>query len=139
MPRLILFVCCRSASVDYATNSLSLFDIVEQGEAAGFPAGFPEFTIVTLWRRNEDEADAGMIQNVVLVDPDGQKLGEVETRFTFEKLRHRITNRIQGLGFPKSGVYEFQLFVRREGSQASTTPVWSYPVHMVQASTTAST
>lgn len=133
MPRLMLFTLCQSVSIDYALNTLSIFNMLEQTNAPNFPAELGEVACVTIWMRNDDEVGASMLQNVVVLDPDGVRLGGIETSFVLERLRHRIVNRLQRVALPRPGMYEFQLFVRREDGEYSPTPVWTYPFELRQA------
>ena len=51
----ILFVCSESATIDVRTNTLSVFHIMEEVNAANFPFLLQKFSVVVVLSRTEDE------------------------------------------------------------------------------------
>jgi len=110
-----------------------LIGIIEQLNVLSFPAAVGEVSIVATWRRYEDEAEGSMIQRVVLFSPEKEQLLTVETPFIFEKLAHRIINRVAGLPLKGPGLHELCVYVTRQGSQYPDKPASSFPIQVVQA------
>lgn len=133
MPRLLLFAPCQLASIDSATNNLSLINVIEAVTVPSFPAGLQELALVTSWRRYEEEAEASMAQRVVFFGPDKERVVTLETPFIFEKLGNRIVNRIANLPLKGPGQYEFCVFVKRQGAEYPEKPDSCYPLLVQQA------
>lgn len=132
MPRLLLFVPCQVAIIDSSSNVLSTINVIEGMNLAQFPGALPELSIVTSWRRYDDESDASMVQKVDLVNPDGVGIFSQETPFLFERLGHRVVNRIGGVSVQAAGPYELQVRITRQGTQFSQEPQASYPLIIQQ-------
>ncbi len=132
MPRLLLFAPCQLGIIDSATSVLSIINLIEAVNLGQLPGALPEISIVSIWRRYDEELDASMVQKVVLLDSDRQVLISIETPFLFERMGHRIINRIGSLPITRAGAHEFQLFVKRQGSDYPSAPSASYPLLVQQ-------
>lgn len=134
MPRLLLFAPCQIGSIDSGTNTLSLINVIEGFDSPKFPGNLPQFALVAVWRRYEEEAEASMIQKIVMLDPNKEQAATIETPFIFEKLGHRVINRVAGLPIKSPGTYEFSIFVARQGTPFLDEPAASYPIIVQKAS-----
>ncbi len=113
---------------------LSLINVIEGFDSRELPGNLPQFALVAAWRRYEEEAEASMIQKIVMLDPNKEKAATIETPFIFEKLGHRVINRVAGLPIKSPGTYEFSIFVARQGTPFLDEPAASYPLIVQKAS-----
>lgn len=109
MPRCAFFVVSESASLDVATNRLSIFHILEQISAPSFPAVHPISTMVAMVERTLDEPDEISVHARVAVN--GNPLGpDVPITLAFQgHLRLRFIGNLQGIVVPEHGVLEIDL------------------------------
>jgi len=134
MPRNLLFAPCQIALVDGATTGLSIVNIIESVGVRTFPAVMQDVSIVTMWRRHEDEAESQMVQKITLEDPDHRVVLSAETPFIFERIGHRTINRLS-ITFPGPGPYELCLYITRAGADFPEHPVTRFPIVVQQAPT----
>ena len=133
MPRLLLFAPCQTALIDAASGNLSLINVVQSVRVPTTPIPLLPVTLVALWRRSEEEVDAAMTQLVIVRGPDNNEIGRVETQFIFQRLGHRIINKVGGFQIPHQGNYEFQLYITRQGAEYPEQPASSFPLLIQQA------
>lgn len=110
MPRLEFFVVAESLSIDQATNELSIFNIWEEVRSPGFPLIIPKCAAISLWRSEPNDAGQDWTA-AVRVTPPGEPTIELPITFRFaeNELRHRITQRIQGIPVQREGDLHFEL------------------------------
>ena len=105
----LLFVACaETATVDAATNRLSMFNIAEEVPAAMFPSIIQTLTLVILLARSKGEGDD--IQLKISADINGQQLFELPFNFSFlGKPRARGLANLQGIPLPSAGTLTFHV------------------------------
>lgn len=125
-------VLCRSASVDKESNSLSLFNVLEEitiNKAEDLKRGketigaeeqafiIPiEFVIVTFLERLDDKDQGSMTKEaqVEIVDPSSRSIlkreFEINFRQGFKRLRHLF--KMNGLKITTAGTYKFYISIR---------------------------
>lgn len=115
------FTFCESAVVDNLTNNISLFNAVEQIQAAEFPIAMPNavFAIYAYREDQEDFSRARLEYRVNVVRPDG------EVRVLFDQViestnpRHRIRASARGLLLDVPGLRWFTLELKaKDGTWA---------------------
>lgn len=131
---------CRFASVDKESNSLSLFNVIEEitvsskvenleqkegaigTEGAAIIAPL-EFAIVTLLERLDDKDRGSMIKNaeIEIVDPSERSLlkREFEINFQqgFKRMRHIL--KMNGLKITTAGTYKFCISIKESKEELS--------------------
>ena len=115
--KLLLFVCCESASIDIASQNLSLFNLFETVNASSFPLPLQRLTVVTWAEREKDEPRIVSYKTRWLLN--GNKIGELPFELDFQdRLRSRAIIQVAGLVINEPGVLEVQLRLgtRRVGS-----------------------
>ncbi len=111
-------IITQSSAIDRDTNSLSLFDVVEEinlqitgplPENAAFPINTQ---LVSLWEREESGTDLELKVRVVLKDPKGENLMENEASLKLEPahIRSRFRIQFQGMRITSPGVYKYALY-----------------------------
>lgn len=118
--KVIWAVLCQNSVIDKATNTISLFNVVEEIQVAPQPPQEPlippaagrgasiVFQLVTLWGRSNEDAPEQGRGRLRLVLPDGESTitGEYEVDLAkFLRLRH-ITQ-IATLPIRNEGIYKF--------------------------------
>ena len=122
----LLHICTDFASVDLYSNKLSLFNIIEELNAASFPVFLQQFTIVTMLERTEDEPDSVIGSFKVTFDSRNKELFETSIEFKFQQhLRTRNISNFSGLLLPAPGRLSIELYL--DGNIAS-----SWPIHVNQ-------
>jgi len=96
------FVCADSASVDRASNKLSLFNLAEEFSASGFPVMGSAFAVVTsLTRESADPEDIMITIGAAL---NGKTLFEVPFHVAFEgRRRMRAIANFDGVALATPG------------------------------------
>lgn len=115
-------VLCRDSIIDRDSNSVSLFNVLEQitirGEMdRGEPAVAPiEMEVVSLWSRSDYDVPAKGVQRLRLLSPSGETLASGEQEIDLSKHR-RFRNRARFRGLPVQGTgrYTFRVEQKREG------------------------
>lgn len=115
-------VLCRQASVDNPTNTLSMFDCLEQinvtidksdksdKKKIGEPINIPlEFEMVQFWRDENVNRDRTFEVKVELRDANNKILKELDSRLILKKGIKRMRNRMHIKGFlaTVAGTYYF--------------------------------
>ena len=96
------FVCAESASVDSASNKLSLFNLAEEFSASGFPVMGSAFAVVTSLTRESADPDDIMI--TIGAALNGKMLFEVPFHVAFEgKPRMRAIANFDGVALATPG------------------------------------
>ncbi|MGE0651925.1 MAG: hypothetical protein AB7P12_09265 [Alphaproteobacteria bacterium] len=93
----VLFLACAdSASIDQRTNRLSLFNIIEELSAAGFPANVPSLALVMLLKRSRKESEE--VELGITGRLNGKDLFSGAFRISFQgKLRTRAIANMQNV------------------------------------------
>ena len=129
MARHIWSVLCNRASIDSTTNTLSLFEVLEEVQAkVSIPSGSAPptdltipltVTLASLWERSEmDVAETSESFEVRLKDPNGKELARNEQVFSLDgaKKRMRILLTTQ-LNVRMSGRFEFRVMERSKAGK----------------------
>lgn len=120
-------VLSASSSVDQQTNSLSIFNVVEEITITSIPQiaenrspkdGSPQkfsiplnLTITSLWQRNDDvnEGDMSVDARIRFTDPKGEMVNQNPLPLSFKKgfKRLRAITMINAITFTTPGEYRF--------------------------------
>jgi len=129
-------ILCHKASVDSATNSLSIFDCLEQvdvtldkdqinkNEKVGIPM---DFELVQFWKDEDINIDRKFEVKVELRDSDNNILQEFPAELALKKGIKRFRNRMCIKGFPitTEGEYNFVAYLKEKGryKEVGNTPI----------------
>ncbi len=114
-------ILCHKASIDSATNSLSLFECLEQinvtidrqettqQEKIGIPI---DFEMVQFWRDNNIKTERKFKIKIELKDPDKNVLQNFDGELVFKKNVKRLRNRMNIKGFPITVEGEYNFVVK---------------------------
>ena len=117
MPKHIFTVVVRGQSVDVQTNNITLFSVLEEIGASEVPFAFPDFAVVSLWKREPGEEGVRFVQRTSLVDPSGKEVFSADITLGFEKSRQRSIVIMQAAPFATTGEYHLVIRIRREGGE----------------------
>jgi hypothetical protein len=122
--RVLLFTCSDSVVVDQRRNSVSIFNLLEELNAATFPFVIPMATVFVYLERAEDESPGDMSIKMTI---DRQELFRIPLQLDFQgRLRLRLMNEVRGLVIPAPGL--FRLTVEREGVVLAS---WEMPINNI--------
>jgi hypothetical protein len=121
-------ILCRTSSIDFESNSLSLFECIEEinltidktkiplGEKMIIPA---EFQLVSFWIIKDNSRDNAIELKGELVDPNGKVLNSFKNSHEIKKgaLRFRSRINIQGLPTTEEGRYYFKVWQKVNGEK----------------------
>ncbi len=124
--KIIWALACNSSSTDQQTNTLSLFNILEEMaiEFHGndkpkpegvFPSGVsikhPFEIVIMLSRVGKDNQELNSQAKIELVDPLGKSLAEnmVPIKIEENKKRLRVNIKVDGIKVTMAGEYEFKI------------------------------
>ncbi len=114
------FVCLAAKGVvrDAETNTISVFSILEQIGAVGFPFIFQELGVLALWRRSQE--DPSSFDLVFSITNNNTRLGQETTvRIAFEQgTVHRSIITLQGVVVAEPGELRFSF--SQNGAQVAT-------------------
>ena len=120
-------ILCQNAVIDRDTNTVSLFNVVEEvtvpvappsGDISMLPGVVPAtFELVILWSRSEtDEPELGM-GRIALISPDSTSSTPHELNIDLTQyLRWRSRIKFPGLPITGEGTYTFQIEFKSESS-----------------------
>jgi len=121
MPRHVWTVICRRATIDSETNSVSIFEVVEEMHVKGVSPSEKvlvprELELISLWARSDvGRPEVGHTRLRMLTPKDettGVAEGEIDLR-GHRRLRFRLKLGTMALDGP--GVYEFAIDLREGG------------------------
>jgi hypothetical protein len=106
-----------------------MFAVLEEVGVPELPVAIPQVSLITLWRREAEDEGVSFIQQMRLVDPDGNEVLHSEQEFRMLKPRHRSLGMVEFVPFEKAGCYRFEILLRRadEGAGALALKA-SYPL-----------
>lgn len=144
--KLLWILACNSSSVDQRTNSLSLFNIMEQINVGVDPKNkdsFPSkegvfvpipFEIVALVSKFTEDVDKDFVFSAKIssIDPNGKVLGENPFEVNIEKgkKRMRLNIKTNGLKVTIGGEYLFRLSIKAKGEKEYV-ELGEFPVEVV--------
>src|SRR5689334_5142896 len=110
MPRLEYFLAAESISIDQATNRVSLFNVIDELGAPGFPIWVPTiYTVACLERAPGDE----QVHFQAMIRLSGAPVGpprDHPVNFVFgERIRMRLTHLIQAAQLVAPGTLVIEL------------------------------
>ena len=129
MPEHIFTLVARGHAVDAQSNTLTLFSVLEEIGTPLLPAAVPDFSVVTLWRRQAGEEGVSFVQRTRLVDPCEKEIFHMDSQFRMDKLRHRLLGIVQFVPFEQPGPHKVEILVRREDEQPFRTAA-TYPIEV---------
>ena len=115
MPKLEYFLVAESVSVDQDTNSVSIFNVLEEIEAAELPVVVPKMVAISSWLVAEHEHDSDF--QVTLRFSGGGFEEAEEHPFNMrrgKRARHRIFHWFKGVPFKKFGTVSFEVLLNGE-------------------------
>jgi hypothetical protein len=125
----LLFACADSAVIDSRTNRLSLFNLVEELNAADFPCSISGLALVLVLLRSSSEPD----ETVVTVQSiqDGEIISSFSLPVQFHHhLRARVVADLDGLSARGAGIVELSIISSNQTLMAS----WKIRVnHLLRA------
>ena len=110
MPRLDYFVVAQGISVDQSTNSLSIFNVLEELRSPGFPILIPMLSAISVWIP-EAEDDGRDFQCILRVTLPGEESRDIAHNFVIGRTRHRLIQRLQGVPIQRAGEIRMQLLL----------------------------
>jgi hypothetical protein len=126
MPKLLIFTASQSSAVDARTNTMSIFEIIEELRSSKFPTRVRQVDFVVLWLRQQGEENARLEQRIRIERPDGREVGVINSAFAMDNARHRIINRLVDMPIAMPGEYKIELYVRPAGAGD-----WGLPVRIM--------
>jgi hypothetical protein len=120
-------IVCKNSSVDKNSNSLSIFNILEEIQLTKnpnvpvpkegiMPAAPLAYEIITLWSR-ETKSDNELTANMQteLLDPTNKVLQSNVSEIKFEKDKSRLRIIVKALGLPitTGGTYHFRVSLKK--------------------------
>lgn len=109
MPKLEYFLVAESVSIDQASNSLSLFHVLEEVHSLGLPVLVPRMTAVSTWLVSPEEFGQDFQSTLVVHRPDGSQFHEFKLNFTARSARHRLITNFERFPIDASGEWRFEL------------------------------
>ena len=113
-------VLCQRSVIDKDSNTMTLFDAIEQLTISGaeLPAIAPiPMELVSLWSRTEPDRQARGRARVCLIEPDNsiqQPSFEIDIDLTAHE-RYRTRGRMGGMPIRAAGRYKFRVELQIEG------------------------
>jgi hypothetical protein len=133
MPELVFTIISRGHAVDRATNALTVFSTVESVSGPSFPFIIPELSVCTLWRMTAGEEGQAFVQRVSIVDPSFDVVVAMDSPFTFDALRRRVTASVRNVPFRGPGCYRVVTQVRPAAVESWSDPLAGYPIECTLA------
>lgn len=140
MPKLLLFAPCERVIVEQGANTISLISVLQELTVA-VPSEVPQnavsatrWYILSMWLREENEQASEFKQRVVVEDPKGNLVVQINTDVEMSKESHRTIATVEGfpVGIPGR-------FVLRLSLRATESDMWqeiaTYPILMKHAPT----
>ncbi len=123
---LCLFTVCESTAIDYRTNRISLFQVLESWESATFPAVIPRLSVVSSFVRKDSDVKElnyrveAKLGDIILVD------GPLEFFFS-ESPVARSMGEVSGFVVPHPGDVIFSLLNEKNETLAA----WCVSVSLI--------
>ena len=122
-------ILCANSSVDQKTNTISLFNVLEQinieKKALNVAKGAQKnlvatinFQLVSLWKKEVEQKKFKIEQKVEVVDSYGKILASASMPLEVPEAqkRMRVINNFNGLPISTTGEYLFKIFFKEEAS-----------------------
>jgi hypothetical protein len=130
----LLFTCAQSAVVDSRTNQLSLFNLLEELNAASFPCTISGLVLILVMLRNPEEPDEAFV--TVQSMQEGRVLSGFSLALQFHRhLRTRVVADLNGLTAIGPGVIELSVLSPSQTLMAS----WKVKVNQALRTTSEDT
>lgn len=99
-----LVICAQSLSIDQRTNTLSLFNIVEEVSAPSFPLVIPYMSVAVMLLRSAEEPSAPTdVFITIYLDAERVLHAGIKTDFQ-QQLRAKVIVEMQGVVIARAGV-----------------------------------
>jgi len=113
-----LHVVADSANVS-KEGKLNIFGIFQRILASSFPATHPSLALVFTIEADSGDTASEHALMVDLVDSDGKRIANIDAKIKFaqvpgKKANHNQIVLLNGLNFPKPGMYEFKIIINGE-------------------------
>ncbi len=114
MAKLEFFLVARSFAIDQSTNSLSIFNVLEELTTASLPVLVPDVNFISVWLLDESERENDFQITVIAHKPDGTELGPFPQNFTATRKRQRMLAQLAFLPLDVAGDWRFELRLNGE-------------------------
>ena len=122
----VLFTVADGAVIDQQTNRLSIFNVLEEMSAPGFPAMHSQLSIIAVLQKGPNEKEDPKLN--IRISLDRSELVDFPITLSFEGVeRSRFVGSIAGLLLPSAGTLKFDLRHRSRSISS-----WRVPVREVQ-------
>lgn len=102
-------LCAQTASVDRASNRISIFNVYDHFPVSSTPINIPSVTFVSVIESGEGENNSN-VKGIVEVEVAGVKVYQVEIPITFaDHSLARVVLTFQGVPVRKAGLVTFRL------------------------------
>lgn len=105
--------CAASSSVDHKTNELSLFQVMDEVAADGFPLRLPSLCVAALFERDAHEPATQSYAMTVSLDAALVASFALQVDFAGAR-RSRSVNTVKGLAIPAPGLVAVRLAQKSE-------------------------
>ncbi len=118
----IFSLICNRTSIDKDTNSLSIFNVIEQITVFSEPEKTVQlpmhFEIISQWMRSEENIPCSSNAKIYLCDPQGISKTNVEIKIDLLKnIVGRTIIRVSGIELRGPGMYKFQIEIQQENTE----------------------
>jgi hypothetical protein len=132
MPQLEYFLASESCAIDSQTNRVSIFNVLEEIQAAGFPTLMPGVVAMAVWNAEPGDEQRDFQAVFLVSGPGDEEPRRFPVNFRIPEARARTL--IQIVGYPVNGPGQLRFEVEIDGEhKASHTATISLrvpaPVH----------
>lgn len=111
MIKMKLLVVAEDAVTDGERNIVSLFNVIEGGQSAGFPLVIARLVVVAITERDVESDPNEVDLRLRIGVAGGKKLSDVTTRISYQgRKRNRLTVRVNGLVIAEPGRVHFDIY-----------------------------
>lgn len=114
MPRLEYFLVAEAISVDRETNSISLFNVVEELRPESLPYTIPKLVAVSCWKAAPEEQGQEFQVLLKVHVPGAFAPAQIPLNFTMEGERYRFNQTLLHACMDRPGAIRFELFLNSE-------------------------
>jgi hypothetical protein len=119
---------CKESKIEQNTNNISIIDELESVEFSlsvekenenKKPIGAPfNFELISLYYRDKMGSTEALNQDIIVLDPKGEKLGEFKADVLFQEDQNRVRSitKFNMIALSTSGTYVFQVYVEKKKS-----------------------
>jgi Family of unknown function (DUF6941) len=119
-----LMTAAHGSAIDRDTNSISIFEIIDELNAPSFPLLVQKMVIVVIFRR-EKVSEAESVESKIRIVMEEDLLFESDFTFNFNvnSRRNRTRLALDGFVIPKPGIVRFEILL--EGKELGSHRMWA--------------